>query len=212
MEQAEDRSMTEMDLYKTKFFDYRLMTPKTATLAFALAHFRALAEYKALMGDRPYMAVKAAEKLDPKKPEQWRDWQAMTRLRRVADVAGMTYECFWEWAFEAFVELKMKTRISRHGTIIPPFNAFLNRNLLTVVLSKHREYPFIRHATSPFFGADAYEGHPLQIAYYDSLLAVLSRSRRNCTGERLKQMIDDGVLSRKFLEARANKSRRERHD
>lgn len=192
--------MDERDMYASKWFDYRMMTPKTATLAFALEHFRALAENKKLLGDRPFEAVLASRKLDPSEPEKWRDWKSAVRLRRTADAVGMPYECFWEWAFEAYMDLKMQTLLTKKNTVFVPFNSFLNERLLATVLRKHLTYPLVRYSSAPFLQADAYEGHPIQVAYYDYLISILSKSRRNCTSVKLKELIDDGKISRRYLE------------
>jgi hypothetical protein len=190
----------ERELYQTKWWDARLLTPKEATLAFALAHFRAMAAHKASMGDRPFEAVIASRKLDLAAPEKWAHWEIMTKLRRFADAFGARYDDFWELAFEAHIDLKLPTRLTRKGTLFVPCNTFLTPSLMNQVAVRWQERygRFVRYSEAPFFTPAGYRGLRLQDAYYDEIVARLMYGG-GATPEKIRQMIDDGKLSADYL-------------
>lgn len=203
--------MTERELYRTKHWDYRLMTPTGATFSCALAYFRALRAYKHSIGESPYEAVVASQRVNLTEPHLWKHWQTMTKLRRLCDSYGMAYDRFWELAFEAHTELKMPTRLihvgkRRQPILLIPMECFLNVGLLKWVIKRKVERidAFVQYAKHPFLQPGAYVGHPLQIAYYDSILKQLARNPKNCTPERIAQLIDDGKIARAYLERRAS--------
>ena len=192
--------MTERELYGKKWIEYRLLTPKAATLAFILEHVRALALYNEKIGESPHVAVVMARKIDIENPHLWRNWKSMTRLRIWADERGMKYREFWELGFDAILDL------SRHQTFV---NAFLNSAVLEYIDSKWAERfgGYFRYAESDFFQPAAYEGHPLQDEYYEAVLSTHVKGRRNCNPERILQMVEDGQLSMDFLKNRKAKEK-----
>lgn len=177
-----------------------MMTPRVATLAFTHEYLKAFVEYSKLMGDGPYIAVAISKKIDLKAPEKWKHWKTITKLRQWADEQGMKYWEFWELAFEGHIEIKLRNTF---------LNAFLNKRLRQWIINKYkvRFGYFIRYSESPFFKPEKYEGHRLQDAYYESLLAKYAKNPKNCTSEKILQLVEDGILSMDFLKNRKTKGK-----
>jgi len=197
----------ERDLYQTKWWDYRLLMPKQATLAFALAYFKAMGTYKISVGENAFTAVVASRRLDPKNPETWTHWKIMTILRQRAAGRGARYEDYWQLSFEGYKDLSFKTRLTAKGLYYIRTNVFNMPNMLDYVERWHRERcgKYIRYSNAPFFSAGMYRGHPLQDAYYEAILSSLSKVRSHCTPDTIRELINEGKLSAVFLTNRATK-------
>lgn len=146
----------EKALYDSKWWDYRTMTPQTATLAFAKAYGEAFGLHgDTLLGSRYINCFKGWQST---RPQDWKHYRTMVRLRQFADRWGMKYRDFWDWAFYAWMELGF--------TAFYP-NAFLNARLQNHILGQKeaRQDPFLRFAESAFFASAHYCGHWLQDDY-----------------------------------------------
>lgn len=188
--------MSEAELYKTKFWDYRLMTQTDATLLFIKDYLHELAYYNERMGENLYQSALLEKQMFTSDPICWKHWKQMNRLRRFADEHGMKYREFWELMFEGFTELRMKTVATKRGIIVP-VSKFTNKRLLEWVVEKFpaRFGNTVRYAGIDFYKPERYESHPLQREYYDYVL----KKQRNLSSEKILRLLEDGKLSEAFL-------------
>jgi len=180
----------ENDLYDLKWFDYRALSPETATKKFTLEYARVW--YLEILGNIKYTDVLIG--LDPLHFDQWHWFSCMTKLRQFADAHFLKYDDFWGWAFEAVLKLGFQRTTP---------NVYLNKRILARILEKHKEWAGIRHADSIFLRAATYTGHEIQDDYCHYLLNNIKRSRKDNKVQLLMDLIESGKMSKRFLAKQA---------
>lgn len=186
----------ERELYSTKWWDYRHMEPEHATLICLLEYARAFSTYNDRRGNGRHVNV--FKNIDFERPETWRFYGALVKVRRWCDRRGVIYKQFWRLAMAGHEELGF-----RWATM----NAFCNgrllewvekdlaqRNAKTLVLSERNR-----------FKAENYCGCPIQKAYYRHVVDEVKRKKGSgpAAVDILKQLIENGRLSKEFLKERA---------
>ncbi len=202
MQTRHETPMSEVALYDTKWFDYRLMTPNTSDLKCALCYGLSLMDYNELLGLSRHVNV--LKGLNVTNIEAWNKHKQIRKLRQWCDARGWRYEEFWALTTKAHLELGMKPLVTKFkdGRMVEyiPFNVFLNKSILKWADANwHEQFGrFVRYADLAFFSSNNYTGHPVQDAYCDYLLKSALRRGVNHT-KRLIGLMQDGRLSAEYL-------------
>lgn len=194
----------EDELYKTKWFDYRMLSPDMATMRFvyfwmkshgwALSH-AGLDFREDLNGDPvpvPYHYAQGTMEYF-QQVNDGEDWEAFQKLRRMCDRRGVPYWMFCESAIKVLQGTDEGVLDVRCTT----GNMMLNSIMLDVTERKlHGPIPLAR---DPHFAAAAYVGHPLQEEYaWHVTRAIKSRYRGDLT-QKFVSLIKNGHLSKQFV-------------
>ena len=186
--------MDERELFDTKFFDYRALTPDVATLIFMQDWATAFTNYNEDLGRSRYWAfLKSFESFDSSYLQTNARFRILGKLRHFADAHGFRYDLFWQWAFDAHLNLGF------HKTWE---NVFLNSRILTKTIEMKREHEenFITYARSDIFKPENYRNLELQNDYYWYLIyEVKNRYHRDEFRSRLRSLLEKGRLAEEFL-------------
>lgn len=166
----ETHRLEEPELYQTRWFDYRHLTPAQATYLFAEWYRRVyLTSYEQT---RDIRTVDDATPFEPDDIFESRDMTAMWLARQSADRLGCRYDFYLRFCF---------TRASERGwRHLPRPNQLYAEELVLDVADAwgQRCRDILQVAEAPRFTAAEFVGHPDQQSYYDWLCNQLA-SRPN---------------------------------
>jgi hypothetical protein len=195
-------SQNEVMLYKSKWWDYKILSPESATLSFICAYGQRVPLYMERLAstvngknqegeDIKYEAnryVNVLKHLDVESPEDWKHWKNITKLRQFADLHGMKYKEFWDHAVEAHEALNYK-----HTWV----NVFLAKRLQEEVVKRFHASRLITIPTAEFsyFKADEFTGGcELQNKYYLELTKMVMAKYGSRAKDVLLGMVSDGLI------------------
>jgi hypothetical protein len=198
MTKKNDNNKLEIELYETKFFDYRPVSPDVATMMFTYAYGKAMETYNDMLGRSRYLhTLKGFPDMKLETMKQQKQFKILQGLRQWSDKHGMRYDMFWSWATEAHLNLGFqKTYI----------NVFYNKKILAEIKRQHAEWTekFLVRSDSKFFRADSYTGHPVQQEYYDYVIkGTLKRSDQAGAAKMLAELVESGEIDLKYLQTAA---------
>jgi len=186
--------MDERELMEMKFFDYRAMEPEVATLVFMESWAKALMNYNEDLGKtKHYAFLKSFKSFDLAYLRENARFKALTKLRRIADKHGMRYDLYWQWAFDAHLELGFSKTFE---------NVFLNLKIQAKIPDKKRahEKTFVTWAKSDIFKPENYRNLELQNDYCWYLIReIKNRYHREHWQRRITIMIENGRLPKDFF-------------
>lgn len=200
------RTMDERRLYELKWFDYRPLSPDTATVAFMCEFWKRLATVmKDDLGDdrAPYRIDNMIMKLADKPPKTWRDFQMGETLRSWSDRNFMRYDHFWMWAFEEYLGMSFGTKGLVKGkkdrTII--MNYFNYPKILSKVQQRRGQHEADRVIWSehPYFKPEAFEGTRLQLDYFDYVVCAVKRLSGARASHAIRRMVDNGKIPKCYF-------------
>jgi len=206
----------EDQLYETKWFDYRLLTPDQATLLFIRYWWRAhrflLEKLYGYVVDEHggHSEVEEHElfdanniTLDEIQNRFPSELDTFTRLRRFADSRGFNYETFWFAAAHVLLHYYLPKDISLERYIETKDIRILSNVIFkNNVLDKIDEDGIISPSHLCYFMAQHWHDEELQNQYYEYLVESVVKGRAPAMWYRLlRTWISDGWLSQEFLEA-----------
>lgn len=150
----------EQELYETKFFDYRVISHNTATIAFVCFFQKELLVYEKLTRKgyfRNYLST-----VNQPVPE-WKHFKTFQDLRRWADANFIKYNDFWSFAFLFHREMGFKQCFP---------NVFKNKNLLINIknVDKEKYTHQLKLADLQYFNIDNYTGEDMQNDYWNYVI------------------------------------------
>jgi hypothetical protein len=207
IKRCKDVGDIEQELFKTKWFDYRMLSPDDATLLFMDEWRKALTSYNEhnvpsyrgkdgkLHVMNGYTDVSKGYKslnIEYLKTKKKTSWNLFTKLRQWADKQGFGYDKYWPSAFKAHEVLGFKNRL---------LNVFLNERIKAKVVERIDDYRQIKikKAMSSAFKAENYEGTPLQDDYYEYLIDELKQRYPVRREEKLMKMVKEGEINKNFF-------------
>jgi hypothetical protein len=196
----------EKGLYKTKWFDHRLLVPDQATVEFikelkkaALRYYKRIGALPQLMDEdlephKGYVFITKLFRLDPGylKKKNPIFWKICEELRQWADQHQIEYADFWSWAFRAHADLNFKKTF---------VNAFKNKRLQGKILEyQAEEYSFrTKMSDATFFRSENYIGDEHQKEYYDYLYDKIKLRHPVDYIKRLAKLLKEGKMSPDFI-------------
>lgn len=182
-------SELELELMKTKFWDYRLVSPDVATMIFTHRMAIRLSAHNEWHGESKHKDVLKGFNIEAY--QEWKNWPLMERARRWCDEVGMNYDKFWIWATEEHEKLGWKRYMG----------VFCGQKIFHKVLKRHETHSqnFIVTSSHPFFLAEGYRGCKLQKAYYRNIVMQVYRKYRSKSPEVMKTMLNDGVVAEDYF-------------
>lgn len=189
-----ERNKQEIELYETKWFDYRRGEPDVATMRFLFAYGKAMETYNDQLGHTRYRHIlKAFADMRLESLRDQAQFKQLASLRRWADKHGMPYELFWSYATEAHLKLGFdKTFITVFG------NASIKAKVLD--MWEHWKEVTVVRSSDPFFRAANFTGYAQQCEYYDYLIdSILRRYTDGEAARRLARLVNDGELDQNYL-------------
>lgn len=186
----------EIELYETKWFDYRVMSPDVATMKFMLAYGQSMRQYNHLIGlNRYFFVMRQFPSVKLSDLRKNRQFKILAGLRRWVDKHGMPYPTFWSYANDAHLNMKfVKNFIS----------AYCNKKLLAVVneMWTQRRQEVIVRSEFDYFRAENFAGLEAQCDYYDYLIGETQRRySREESATKLDDLVESGELDQKYLQA-----------
>ena len=188
------RNREEIELYQSKFFDYRPVSPDVATMQFMYAYGKAMEIYNDTLGYTKYRHIlKAFDKMELGALKEKTQFKSLASLRRWADRHGMPYDLYWSYATEAHLQLKFdKTYI----------NVFSHKKIRAYVLEKweSRRRQVVIRSDSHFFKAENYQGFQVQKDYYEYVIdGVFEKHNYRDAGYKLADLVRAGELDEVFV-------------
>jgi len=180
----------EDNLMKSKWWDYRLVSPDTATMMFIHSFGKRMPSYNERHGKSAYVHI--LKTLDLNEPKKWSNWSTSQRLRRFCDAICMRYDEFWNWACEEHESL------GHASMFMTAFGTECMRSRIQERMSSNRNnhIPVSKH---PFFLAPAYKGCSLQIEYFGVLIEAIKRNYGASSIKVAIEMMDEGIIPRKYI-------------
>lgn len=188
----------ETNLYKTKYWDYRLLNPNDCTLCFIYHYARIVPNYidrlhdhvEVKSGSCPGKYLPVISRLDLRKPREWNNWKIAEKARRWCDQYGIKYEDFWNWACEEH---------EKAGWRMTFMNSFCGQKMLDRVKSRFdakQEMAISRHE---FFMAMGYKGCALQKEYLAHTVKHIGHKYGASAARVIKELISDGILPMEYF-------------
>jgi hypothetical protein len=195
MPKKKDINKLEIELYETKWFDYRPVSPDVATMMFLLDYVKSMATYNDTLGNSRYVhTLKQFQSMDLETVRQQKNFKMLRGLRQWADKRGMRYDQFWSWATEAHLKLGFAKMF---------INVFYNASILAEVEKAHAEWTakFLVRSDHKYFRASAFKGYPVQLDYYDYLVkGTLQRNDSKLAARTLAQLVKAGEIDHGYLQ------------
>ncbi len=181
--------------YGFKWFDYRMLSIDTATVAFLNEFAKAQTSFNEDTGKTRYFSFfKNMSSFEPEYMRKYKTdfWNTLTKLRQWADGHFMYYPDFWAWAFRAFNDLSFNKCY---------LNAFLNIRLKMKIIEYKDEYTknFIRKSELDFYKASNFTGLLLQCDYYDYLIAEVTKRYPMEYKGIFSKYVKDGIIDSAYL-------------
>ena len=183
----------ERTLMESKWWDYKLVEPETATLIFIREYVHQVTRYMEELGRSRHTNVLKA--FSAERPREWRHWNLAEATRMWCDSHGIAYDEFWAWATEEHL------RGGWHMTFI---NAFCGEKMRKKVFERLEaaRSQMMKVSRHPFFRAESYRrGCKLQNAYCHHLVAEVRRryGLGRTSALALKGMVEDGIIAKEFF-------------
>jgi len=179
----------ERNLFFTKWFDYRGLTPDDATKHFVNCFdevfFRMYQKTK-------YKYYKVFKKGDYNRPlNQWKHYKIFTKLRQIADAHCCKYQDFVNFLFDGFIELG-------YNRLYP--SVFLSGKLVKHALTKEKEKYSSGIKLSNYINAENYNPNSIiHNEYFNYLLYEISKKSKVIRCQLLKQLATNKHIPEKFL-------------
>jgi len=157
----------EKQLFETKWFDYRLMTPKGATDQFAEAYGVIYRRKYAANFDRTRAALKKGLLNEGVYASQ-RELAGIWGARQFADRLGLPYDLFISWAMEGCLRSGSK-KIPRPNQLYGSKGELIANHVRSTWSDHCREARFMFSAL-PIYRVNAYCGFSAQDARYDWII------------------------------------------
>lgn len=146
--------MREIPLYKTKWYDNRLITPDEATLKFVRDFSREQDIYHESLGESKFMNTLKWLDFKDESYKQTKQFKSFKNFRQKVDRLGLKYDLFWAKAFELVGEWNIKPILVEKGNLsyfYMPISKFLNDAIFSAIVQKYKQHPFKVKADHAFF-------------------------------------------------------------
>jgi len=149
---------SEIGLYETKWFDYRMLNPFACNIAFMKAFAEEGIIHNDIIGKSKYR--NQLYNLDVNDAQSWRWYGYMHRLRMFADKFGMPYNLYWEYSYRAIRSMNFER---------DSINIFANKKLKEKAVQYWDEYEasVVVYSKSSLFDVDLYQELDIQNKYYE---------------------------------------------
>ena len=203
MQTREDINKQEIELYETKFYDYRAVSPDVATMQFMLAYGRAMEGYNDRLGYSKhrhiFRSIPSMRLSDLRSQPQF---SQLAKLRRWADKYGMPYKFFWSYATEAHLKLAF------HQTYIPIFGHKAIKLRVKEAWDEWRTKFSVPRSNWDFFRAENFDRRPLQCDYYDYVLGnTIKMYGTHEAARRISELVSTGELAADYVQEYVNNRR-----
>lgn len=178
----------ESELMSKKWWDYRLLTPDDATIAFIGSYAKRVPQYIERLGNCPYVnLLKSFEIVSPRK---WNNWSIAEKTRMWCDERCLSYDDFWIMACEEH------EKMGWHKTF---FNSFCGQKMLERIQNRLKDRQFIQFSRLGFFTDVGYIGCPLQIKYHRFIVEKIGSKYGESAMEAIMSLMADGLLSKQYF-------------
>lgn len=185
----------EKAFYGIKWFDYRMLSIDTATVAFLNEFAKCQTSFNEDTGKTRYFSFfKNMSGFEPTYMKKYKTdfWNSLVKLRQWADGHFMSYDDYWRWAFRAFNDLSFNKCY---------LNAFINTRLKMAVLDYKDENTtnFLKKSDLPYFKADNFTGNKIQCDYYDYLIRQIKARYPMEYDGMFAKYISEGTINQEYL-------------
>jgi len=197
-----ERNSEEIELYTTKWFDYRHLSPDLATMRFMHSYAKAMETYNDMLGFSKHRYIlRTFPSMSLNDLRNNAQFKQLASLRRFADRYGIPYPMYWTYATNAHHKLAFtKTFIS----------TFAHERIKAIILDlwNAKKEHSLETSDDPLFKADSFQAHPSQVEYYDYLIEeTIKRNPRTRQPTAFETLIVNKVIDKAYMIMNLNKRR-----